>query len=59
MPKKEASAKAVVRPAAAVMWEEPPEHYGGAYSIYNTGMTDLPFIVVTSPPDHEPKQRKE
>lgn len=115
--------KAVIRPAAAVMWEEPPAHYGGAYSkmlvrpepcgsktldyrvsvyqpkayvaphkhriqeqiyhildgeglmeiegersvvrkddvifippgvehaIYNTGMVDLRFIVVTSPPD--------
>lgn len=117
------SAKAVIRPAASVMWEEPPAHYGGAYSkmlvrpepcgsraldyrvsvyqpkayvaphrhriqeqiyhildgeglmeiegertvvrrddvifippgvehaIYNTGITDLRFIVVTSPPD--------
>jgi mannose-6-phosphate isomerase-like protein (cupin superfamily) len=115
--------KAVIRPAASVMWEEPPAHYGGAYSkmlvrpepcgskaldyrvsvyqpkayvaphrhriqeqiyhildgeglmeiegertvvhkddvifippgiehaIYNTGMVDLRFIVVTSPPD--------
>ena len=24
--------KAVIRPAAAVLWEEPPEHIGGAYS---------------------------
>ena len=116
-------AKAVIRPSASVMWEEPPAHYGGAYSkmlvrpepcgskaldyrvsvyqpkayvaphkhriqeqiyhvldgeglmeiegertvvhkddvnyippgvehaIYNTGMVDLRFIVVTSPPD--------
>ena len=115
--------KAVIRPAASVMWEEPPAHYGGAFSkmlvrpepcgskildyrvsvyqprayvaphkhriqeqiyhvldgeglmeiegnrtivrkddvifippgvehaIYNTGMVDLRFIVVTSPPD--------
>lgn len=115
--------EAVVRPAASVMWEEPPAHYGGAFSkmlvrpepcgskaldyrvsvyqprayvaphkhriqeqiyhvldgeglmeiegkrtvvrkddvvfippgtehaIYNTGMVDLRFIVVTSPPD--------
>jgi mannose-6-phosphate isomerase-like protein (cupin superfamily) len=115
--------KAVIRPAASVLWEEPPAHYGGAYSkmlvrpepcgsksldyrvsvyqpkayvaphrhriqeqiyhildgeglmeiegertvvrrddvifippgvehaIYNTGMSDLRFIVVTSPPD--------
>ena len=115
--------KAMIRPAASVMWEEPPAHYGGAYSkmlvrpepcgskqldyrisvyqprayvalhrhriqeqvyhvlegeglmemdgsrtvvrkddvifippgvehaIYNTGMTDLRFIVVTSPAD--------
>lgn len=115
--------RAVIRPAASVMWEEPPAHYGGAYSkmlvrpepcgskildyrvsvyqprayvaphrhriqeqiyhildgeglmeiegertvvrkddvifippgvehaIYNTGMADLRFIVVTSPPD--------
>ncbi|HTT37021.1 MAG TPA: cupin domain-containing protein [Burkholderiales bacterium] len=115
--------KAIIRPAASVMWEEPPAHYGGAYSkmlvrpeacgskildyrisvyqpkayvaphrhriqeqiyhildgeglmeiegertvvrkddvifippgvehaIYNTGLTDLRFIVVTSPPD--------
>jgi len=115
--------KAVIRPSASVMWEEPPAHYGGAYSkmlvrpepcgskvldyrvsvyqpkayvaphkhriqeqiyhvldgeglmeiegertvvhkddvifippgvehaIYNTGMVDLRFIVVTSPPD--------
>jgi mannose-6-phosphate isomerase-like protein (cupin superfamily) len=115
--------KPVIRPAASVMWEEPPAHYGGAYSkmlvrpepcgsksldyrisvyqpkayvaphkhriqeqiyhildgeglmeiegsrsvvrrddvifippgvehaIYNTGMVDLRFIVVTSPPD--------
>jgi mannose-6-phosphate isomerase-like protein (cupin superfamily) len=115
--------EAVIRPAAAVMWEEPPAHYGGAFSkmlvrpepcgskaldyrvsvyqprayvaphkhriqeqiyhvldgeglmeiegkrtvvrkddvvfippgtehaIYNTGMVDLRFIVVTSPPD--------
>jgi len=115
--------KPMIRPAASVMWEEPPAHYGGAYSkmlvrpepcgskildyrisvyqpkayvaphrhriqeqiyhvldgeglmelegertvvrkddvifippgvehaIYNTGMTDLRFIVVTSPPD--------
>jgi mannose-6-phosphate isomerase-like protein (cupin superfamily) len=114
---------AMIRPSASVMWEEPPAHYGGAYSkmlvrpepcgsksldyrvsvyqpkayvaphkhriqeqiyhvldgeglmeiegsrtvvrkddvifippgvehaIYNTGMTDLRFIVVTSPPD--------
>lgn len=119
------SAKAVIRPVAAVMWEEPPEHYGGAFSkmlvrpepcgskaldyrisvyqprayvkphrhrvqeqiyhilegealmeiegersvvrkddvvflppgvehaIYNTGLGDLRFIVVTSPPDDE------
>ena len=26
------TAKAVIRPAASVLWEEPPEHYGGAYS---------------------------
>ena len=117
------TAKAVIRPSASVMWEEPPAHYGGAYSkmlvrpepcgskvldyrvsvyqpkayvaphkhriqeqiyhvldgeglmeiegertvvhkddvifippgvehaIYNTGMVDLRFIVVTSPPD--------
>jgi len=25
-------AKAVIRPSASVMWEEPPAHYGGAYS---------------------------
>jgi mannose-6-phosphate isomerase-like protein (cupin superfamily) len=115
--------EAVIRPAASVMWEEPPAHYGGAFSkmlvrpepcgskaldyrvsvyqprayvaphkhriqeqiyhvldgeglmeiegkrtvvrkddvvfippgtehaIYNTGMVDLRFIVVTSPPD--------
>ena len=115
--------KAVIRPAASMMWEEPPAHYGGAFSkmlvrpepcgskildyrvsvyqprayvaphkhriqeqiyhvldgeglmeiegnrtvvrkddvifippgvehaIYNTGMVDLRFIVVTSPPD--------
>jgi len=115
----------IIRPSAAVFWEEPPEHYGGAYSkmlvrpepsgsrridyrvsvyqpkayvalhhhkiqeqvyhvldgegvmeldgertvvrkddvifippgvehaIYNTGLTDLRFIVVTSPPDDE------
>ena len=115
--------KAVIRPAASVLWEEPPAHFGGAYSkmlvrpepcgskildyrvsvyqpkayvaphthriqeqiyhvldgeglmeiegertvvrkddvifippgvehaIYNTGMIDLRFIVVTSPPD--------
>lgn len=115
--------KAVIRPAASVMWDEPPAHYGGAFSkmlvrpepcgarqldyrisvyqprayvaphrhriqeqiyhvldgeglmeiegerqvvrkddivfippgvehaIYNTGLTDLRFIVVTSPPD--------
>ena len=24
--------KAVIRPAASVMWEEPPAHYGGAFS---------------------------
>jgi mannose-6-phosphate isomerase-like protein (cupin superfamily) len=114
---------AMIRPGASVMWEEPPAHYGGAYSkmlvrpepcgakaldyrisvyqpkayvaphkhriqeqiyhildgeglmeiegnrtvvrrddvifippgvehaIYNTGLTDLRFIVVTSPPD--------
>jgi mannose-6-phosphate isomerase-like protein (cupin superfamily) len=24
--------KALIRPAASVMWEEPPAHYGGAYS---------------------------
>ena len=24
--------KAIIRPAASVMWEEPPAHYGGAYS---------------------------
>jgi mannose-6-phosphate isomerase-like protein (cupin superfamily) len=117
--------KAVIRPAAAVLWEEPPEHIGGAYSkmlvrpeptgsrildyrisvyqprayvaphshkvqeqvyhvldgeglmeldgertvvrkddvifippgvrhaIYNTGMVDLRFVVVTSPPDDQ------
>lgn len=27
-----APAKAVIRQAAAVLWEEPPEHIGGAYS---------------------------
>jgi mannose-6-phosphate isomerase-like protein (cupin superfamily) len=115
--------KAIIRSTASVMWEEPPAHYGGAYSkmlvrpepsgskildyrvsvyqpkayvaphkhriqeqiyhilegealmeiegersvvrkddviflppgvehaIYNTGMVDLRFIVVTSPPD--------
>jgi mannose-6-phosphate isomerase-like protein (cupin superfamily) len=115
--------KPMIRPTASVLWEEPPAHYGGAYSkmlvrpepcgsksldyrvsvyqpkayvaphrhriqeqiyhvldgeglmelegertivrkddvifippgvehaIYNTGMTDLRFIVVTSPPD--------
>ena len=117
--------KAVIRPAASVLWEEPPEHIGGAYSkmlvrpeptgskildyrisvyqpkayvkphrhkvqeqvyhvldgeglmeldgsrtvvrkddvifippgvehaIYNTGMGDLRFVVVTSPPNDE------
>ncbi len=117
--------KAVIRHAAEVLWEEPPEHIGGAYSkmlvrpeptgsrmldyrisvyqprayvvphrhkvqeqiyhvldgeglmelgeertvvrkddiifippgvrhaIYNTGMVDLRFVVVTSPPDDE------
>jgi mannose-6-phosphate isomerase-like protein (cupin superfamily) len=121
--KKRSKAKPVIRPAASVMWDEPPAHYGGAYSkmlvrpepcgskqldyrisvyqprayvalhrhriqeqvyhvlegeglmemdgsrtvvrkddvifippgvehaIYNTGMTDLRFIVVTSPAD--------
>jgi mannose-6-phosphate isomerase-like protein (cupin superfamily) len=121
--KEETQARPMIRPAASVMWEEPPAHYGGAYSkmlvrpepcgskildyrvsvyqpkayvaphkhriqeqiyhvldgeglmelegersvvrkddvifippgvehaIYNTGMTDLRFIVVTSPPD--------
>ena len=24
--------KAVIRPAASVLWEEPPAHFGGAYS---------------------------
>jgi mannose-6-phosphate isomerase-like protein (cupin superfamily) len=24
--------EAVIRPAASVMWEEPPAHYGGAFS---------------------------
>lgn len=120
MPEKQ---KAVIRAAAEVMWDEPPAHYGGAFSkmlvrpettgskiidyrisvyqprayvaphkhkiqeqvyhildgeglmeieserkvvhkddvvfippgvmhaIYNTGLTDLRFIVVTSPPD--------
>lgn len=119
------AAKGVIRPAASVLWEEPPEHYGGAYSkmlvrpeptgskildyrisvyqpkayvklhrhkiqeqvyhvldgeglmemdgertvvrkddvifippgvehaIYNTGMVDLRFVVVTSPPNDE------
>ncbi len=119
-------AKATIRAAAEVMWDEPPAHYGGAFSkmlvrpepvgsqkldyrisvyqprayvaphrhkiqeqiyhildgeglmeiegerkvvrrddvvfippgvehaIYNTGMTDLRFIVVTSPPDDAP-----
>ena len=118
-----AEAKAAIRPAASVMWDEAPGHYGGAFSkmlvrpeslaskaidyrisvyqprayvaphrhriqeqvyhvldgeglmelagvrtvvhrddvifippgvehaIYNTGLTDLRFIVVTSPPD--------
>ena len=117
--------KGMIRPAAAVLWEEPPEHIGGAYSkmlvrpetagsqkldyrisvyqpkgyvvphrhkiqeqvyhvldgeglmeldgersvvrkddiifippgvehaIYNTGMVDLRFIVVTSPPEDQ------
>lgn len=121
----EATAQAAIRPAASVLWEEPPEHIGGAYSkmlvrpestgsrridyrvsvyqprayvkphrhriqeqvyhvlegeglmeldgqrtvvrkddvifippgvehaIYNTGMGDLRFVVVTSPPDDE------
>jgi mannose-6-phosphate isomerase-like protein (cupin superfamily) len=121
----ETPAQAAIRPAASVLWEEPPEHIGGAYSkmlvrpeatgskridyrvsvyqprayvkphrhriqeqvyhvldgeglmeldgrrtvvrkddvifippgvqhaIYNTGMTDLRFVVVTSPPDDE------
>jgi len=121
--KAEKPGKPMIRPTASVMWEEPPAHYGGAYSkmlvrpepcgsktldyrvsvyqpkayvaphrhriqeqiyhvldgeglmelegertivrkddvifippgvehaIYNTGMTDLRFIVVTSPPD--------
>jgi mannose-6-phosphate isomerase-like protein (cupin superfamily) len=120
-----AARKAVIRPAASVLWEEPPEHIGGAYSkmlvrpeptgskildyrisvyqprafvkphrhklqeqvyhvldgeglmeldgvrtvvkkddvifippgvehaIYNTGMVDLRFVVVTSPPDDQ------
>jgi mannose-6-phosphate isomerase-like protein (cupin superfamily) len=122
-PSEPKKAKALIRPAASVLWEEPPAHYGGAYSkmlvrpepcgsksldyrvsvyqpkahvaphkhriqeqiyhildgeglmeidgertvvrrddvifippgvehaIYNTGMSDLRFIVVTSPPD--------
>lgn len=122
---KDSRVKAVIRPAASVMWDEPPAHYGGAFSkmlvrpepcgskildyrisvyqprayvaphshriqeqiyhvldgeglmeiedertvvrrddvifippgvrhaIYNTGLTDLRFIVVTSPPDDE------
>ena len=121
--KQAAEPRAVIRPAASVMWGEPPAHYGGAFSkmlvrpepcgskqldyrvsvyqpkayvaphkhriqeqiyhildgeglmeiegertvvrrddvifippgvehaIYNTGMTDLRFIVVTSPAD--------
>lgn len=122
-PKPATAAKGVIRPAASVLWDEPPAHYGGAFSkmlvrpepcgskaidyrisvyqprayvaphkhriqeqvyhvldgeglmelegertvvrkddvifippgvehaIYNTGLTDLRFIVVTSPPD--------
>jgi mannose-6-phosphate isomerase-like protein (cupin superfamily) len=121
--KKPGAPRAVIRPAASVMWDEPPAHFGGAFSkmlvrpepcgsknldyrvsvyqprafvaphrhriqeqiyhildgealmeiegernvvrrddvifippgvehaIYNTGMTDLRFIVVTSPAD--------
>jgi mannose-6-phosphate isomerase-like protein (cupin superfamily) len=121
--KKAQAPRAVIRPAASVMWDEPPAHFGGAFSkmlvrpeacgsknldyrisvyqprafvaphrhrnqeqiyhildgeglmeiegertvvrrddvifippgvehaIYNTGMTDLRFIVVTSPAD--------
>jgi mannose-6-phosphate isomerase-like protein (cupin superfamily) len=121
--KKPSEPRAVIRPAASVMWDEPPAHFGGAFSkmlvrpepcgstnldyrisvyqprayvaphrhriqeqiyhildgeglmeiagertvvrrddvvfippgvehaIYNTGMTDLRFIVVTSPAD--------
>jgi len=45
--------KAVIRPAASVLWKDdvifiPP---GVEHAIYNTGMIDLRFIVVTSPPD--------
>lgn len=122
---RETPARAIIRSAASVLWEEPPEHIGGAYSkmlvrpeptgsrrvdyrvsvyqprayvkphrhrvqeqvyhvlegeglmeldgqrtvvrkddvifippgvehaIYNTGMGDLRFVVVTSPPDDE------
>ena len=32
MSKAATKSAATIRPAAAVMWEEPPAHYGGAYS---------------------------
>jgi len=123
--------RASIRPAAGAMWDEPPGHFGGAFSkmlvrpeatgskiidyrisvyqprayvaphshriqeqvyhildgeglmeiegersvvrrddviflppgvehaIYNTGLTDLRFIVVTSPPDDEAPEHKE
>ena len=30
--KKPAAPRAVIRPAASVMWDEPPAHFGGAFS---------------------------
>jgi len=32
---------------------------GVEHAIYNTGLTDLRFIVVTSPPDDEAPEHKE
>ena len=48
--KNETLRRSVIRTNAEVLWEEPP---GVEHAIYNTGVTDLRFIVVTCPPEDE------